>query len=160
MEKCTASIRLVKFPDPIQGKLPIKPDAIRGSERIRARAYRDPRLTGTTMLVVLAISEFVTGRGQPAARLKLATIRKWTHGKDLGYSGGCPGCRRAGRLRGRPEANLSAIRVPEYVARLVRGGARAAVRDRGPRCRTGREISGIRQSEISGIHQIMISGIR
>ena len=80
-------LALVKFPDPIQGKLPIRPDAKRGSERIRARAYRDPRLTGNVMLLVLAISEFVTGGGQPVAKLKIATICKWTHGKDWATRG-------------------------------------------------------------------------
>ena len=66
------------FPDPIQGRLPVKPDAKRGCDRIRARAFRDSRLRGLALNVVLAVSEFVRS-DHPIARLKLATIAKWAH---------------------------------------------------------------------------------
>lgn len=42
-----------------QPGLPIKFDAKRGSDQLRARIYHDPRLTGLKLSVALALSEFV-----------------------------------------------------------------------------------------------------
>ena len=74
-------LHAVKFPDPIQGNIPIKPDAKRGSDRIRARLYRDPRLDAYHLVVAFVISEHASGAAL-AANLKIKTINRFAHMSD------------------------------------------------------------------------------
>ena len=61
-----------------QPKLPIRFDANRGCDQIRARLYHDARIKGGVFQVLMVLSEFVNTKAY-AAHPKQATIARFAH---------------------------------------------------------------------------------
>ena len=80
-EQSTTDLPEVHEPQPTAAHtptLPIRFDARRASDRIRARIYHDGRLAPPEMVVALVIAEHASGTTHAAA-LKQSTIARWAH---------------------------------------------------------------------------------
>jgi hypothetical protein len=105
-----------------QPGLPIRFDAKRGCDQVRARVYHDRRMDGPEQLLAIALSEFVnvhTFTAHPKQD-RLADMLNTNH--DPGEPGTPPPSGKK-RHRNRPAPDLLQIHFPGHVARSLQGPA-------------------------------------